>query len=196
MKIQALLIALLAPTAAAFAPPASFRPSVAASPSTSNLGLAVDPSSLHDLHHHADTLSNFFTSINLADLDADAIASSAAPAADAAAAAATDVAANPGKGPLGVLTAPIEGLIKLIHGLISSTGVENSWGLSIVAMTLIIKVVTYPLTKGQLESTNKMQVSVSIFWFCILTIWVLAGEYTQIKPFLCLYFKCRRSSRG
>jgi YidC/Oxa1 family membrane protein insertase len=33
----------------------------------------------------------------------------------------------------------------------------DAWGVSIIAMTIVIKLVTFPLTKQQLESTNKMQ---------------------------------------
>ena len=57
----------------------------------------------------------------------------------------------------GFLTIPIEGLLKVIHSLISATGTPNSWGVSIIVLTLFIKLVTFPLTKTQLESTNKMQ---------------------------------------
>merc|ERR1719491_2127949 len=34
---------------------------------------------------------------------------------------------------------------------------EDAWGVSIIAMTSLIKLATYPLTKQQLASTNKMQ---------------------------------------
>jgi len=45
-----------------------------------------------------------------------------------------------------------------IHGAISSAGMsQNSWGISIILMTATIKALTFPLTKAQLESTNKMQ---------------------------------------
>jgi YidC/Oxa1 family membrane protein insertase len=57
----------------------------------------------------------------------------------------------------GFLTIPIEGLLKLIHSMIAATGTPNSWGVSIIVLTLLIKLVTFPLTKTQLESTNKMQ---------------------------------------
>lgn len=57
----------------------------------------------------------------------------------------------------GFLTGPIEGLLKLIHLGVASTGTGNSWGISIILLTILIKVVTYPLQKTQLESTNKMQ---------------------------------------
>jgi len=156
MKSQALLLALAAPMAAAFAPPMSFRPSTKI--------LAVDPSSLHDLPQHIDSLQNFFSSITLADLDTDAVASAVpsiveripldAPPAEAVDAA----AAASGNGWFGFLAMPIEQLLMGIHGAISSAGMsQNSWGISIILMTATIKALTFPLTKSQLESTNKMQ---------------------------------------
>jgi len=156
MKSQALLLALAAPMAAAFAPPMSFRPSTKI--------LAVDPSSLHDLPQHIDSLQNFFSSITLADLDTDA-AASAVPSIveriplDAPPAEAVDAAAAAsGNGWFGFLAMPIEQLLMGIHGAISSAGMsQNSWGISIILMTATIKALTFPLTKAQLESTNKMQ---------------------------------------
>jgi YidC/Oxa1 family membrane protein insertase len=73
----------------------------------------------------------------------------------AAAAAAVD--APPDYGWFGFLTVPIEGLLQIIHSLIAATGTANAWGVSIIVLTLLIKAVTFPLTKTQLESTNKMQ---------------------------------------
>lgn len=163
MKSQAaLLLALSAPMAAAFAPPASFRPAA-----TTRLA-AIDPSSLHDAAQHAGA---FLSSITLADLDADALSDAvtaaapavpveALPAPDAAAATAAAATADQGNGWFGFLTGPIESLLKIIHVALTSMGMnEDAWGVSIIAMTVVIKALTFPLTKGQLESTNKMQVS-------------------------------------
>jgi len=48
--------------------------------------------------------------------------------------------------------------LKLIHvGLMGMGMSADSWGISIIAMTVVIKLLTFPLTKSQLESTNKMQ---------------------------------------
>mmetsp|Transcript_22077 Transcript_22077/g.53466 ORF Transcript_22077/g.53466 Transcript_22077/m.53466 type:complete len:428 (+) Transcript_22077:138-1421(+) len=155
MKSQALLVALSAPMAAAFAPPMSLRPH------SSKLS-AVDPSSLHDLPQHVDSLHHFFSSLTLADLDADAL-SAAAPivpldAAPAAADAAAVAADAQGNGWFGFLTLPIESLLQVIHSALTSVGVSsNSWGVSIIAMTVVIKALTFPLTQSQLQSTNKMQ---------------------------------------
>jgi len=74
-------------------------------------------------------------------------------AADAAAAAATDS----GGGPMGVLAGPIESAIELVHTGLTGIGIEQSWGLSIILLTLAIKAATYPLTYQQISSTTKMQ---------------------------------------
>lgn len=154
MKFQALSLALSAPIAAAFAPPASIRPA-------SKLA-ALDPSSLHDLPQHVDTLQNFFSSFTIADLDVDAVSSAVAPVVDAAVAGSPDAvdaaaAAADSNGWFGFLTLPIESLLQVIHTALQ--GVPNAWGLSIILMTVLIKALTFPLTKSQLQSTNKMQVS-------------------------------------
>jgi len=71
-----------------------------------------------------------------------------APAADAASQ----------NGWFGFLTGPTEGLLQIIHNVLVGVGVnENAWGITIIAITLFIKLLTFPLTKTQLESTNKMQ---------------------------------------
>lgn len=67
------------------------------------------------------------------------------------------VQADSGSGWFGFLTLPIQGLLELIHSGIAALGTTNSWGISIIILTLLIKLVTFPLTKTQLESTNKMQ---------------------------------------
>lgn len=157
MKFHALTVALLASPAASFAPPASFRLS-----SSSSKLLAVDPSTLHDLPQHVDSLQHFFTSLTLADLDVDAVVTASASSAVSAPvdpAAADAAAAAADNGWFGFLTLPIEALLKLIHSLLSSVGMSaDAWGVSIIAMTVVIKALTFPLTKSQLESTNKMQV--------------------------------------
>ncbi|GAX15917.1 YidC/Oxa1 family membrane protein insertase [Fistulifera solaris] len=71
--------------------------------------------------------------------------------------AATEVAKTD-NGWFGFLTGPIMFLLQLIHAGLVAVGVSaNAWGVSIIAITLLIKAVTFPLTKTQLESTNKMQ---------------------------------------
>jgi YidC/Oxa1 family membrane protein insertase len=143
---QASKLIVLACVADAFAPSR-----FASRPSTSR-SLMVDPSSL----------THVFSSISLSDaVDAAAGAmQQVAPAVDAA----TDAAAQgTDNGWFGILTGPIESLLQLIHSALVGVGFsDNAWGVSIIAMTIIIKLLTFPLTKTQLESTNKMQVS-SVF---------------------------------
>jgi YidC/Oxa1 family membrane protein insertase len=133
----------------------------------------VDPSMLahHDITPHVETINNFFSSLVLSDLNVDSVTSVAAPvqplgaspspeATKAAIEAVTASSADPNaqNGWFGFLTLPIEGLLKLIHGGLDSMGMSsNAWGISIIAMTVVIKALTFPLTKSQLESTNKMQ---------------------------------------
>jgi YidC/Oxa1 family membrane protein insertase len=106
---------------------------------------AIDPSSV--LHHFL--LSADETAFTTADAAAKAIAESPAAAADG------------GNGWFGFLTLPIEYLLQAIHGALATSAVSsNAWGVSIIVMTVMIKAATYPLTRSQLESTNKMQVSV------------------------------------
>jgi len=114
----------------------------------------VDPSILSDVHQHAEAISSIFSSISLADA-ADAIADAVPAATDAAEAAA---AAGNGNGWFGFLEGPIESILQVIHTSLVSVGMsEDAWGVSIIAMTSLIKLATYPLTKQQLASTNKMQ---------------------------------------
>lgn len=121
----------------------------------------IDPSSMQDLPQHVDTLHQFFSSLTLADMDVDAMSSAldAAPISggDTAVVDAAAEAANNNGGWFGFLTLPIESLLQILHGGLKSVGIPNAWGTSIIVMTLVIKALTFPLTKGQLESTNKMQ---------------------------------------
>ena len=140
---------LLFSEAYAFAPASTTRrvtSFVAKRPSTSARSLGVDPSQFTDLSHHVGQLQDVFGSFNLAD------------AMEAVADTATDVV-NEGadNGWFGFLTIPIRGLLQIIHSFIAMTGTSNAWGATIILLTVLIKVVTFPLTKTQLESTNKMQ---------------------------------------
>jgi YidC/Oxa1 family membrane protein insertase len=102
----------------------------------------IDPSSLHHLLLSAIDESAFAT----ADAAAGAMADSPA-------------AADGGNGWFGFLTLPIEYLLQAIHGALANSAIgSNAWGVSIIVMTVVIKAATYPLTRSQLESTNKMQV--------------------------------------
>jgi len=179
MRAFALKLALLASGGCvqAFAPAGHQRRRLfaASSPATSTSArhFGVDPTSFfHDLPHHVSGIQDAFTSLTLSvDLDAagqpiqaaaDAVTTAAPVAADAVSGAASDAAnaaaQGSGNGWFGFLTGPIEGLLTLIHNLLVAVGVSaDAWGVAIIAMTIIIKVATFPLTKTQLESTNKMQ---------------------------------------
>ena len=110
--------------------------------------LGVDPSHFTDLAHQMGSLQDAFGSLNLAD------------AMDAVADTASDIVQEPAaadNGWFGFLTVPIRGFLQIIHTVLAATGMGNAWGVSIIVLTILIKVFTFPLTKTQLESTNKMQ---------------------------------------
>lgn len=136
----------------AFAPVHRFSATTSTSSTTSSRSLAVEPHLFNDLPNHIHSLQNAFSTISLSDADAAAVA-----------AAASDVAGEVAKqdnGWFGFLTGPTTSLLQLIHSLLVSAGMSaDAWGVSIIFLTLLIKVATFPLTKTQLESTNKMQVS-------------------------------------
>lgn len=172
----ATLLALQVQNTAAFAPSSFARVSV--STTSTQRSAFVDPSIFTDAHQHVDALSSIFSSINLADA-ADAVAdvatSTTAAVADvvttaaAAAPAAADAVAEVAKddnGWFGFLEGPIEFLLGTIHSSLVGIGMDqNAWGITIIAMTSIIKLATYPLTAQQLKGTNKMQVSQYLFLF-------------------------------
>jgi hypothetical protein len=141
---------LLVTSASAFVAP--FLRSTTPPSASSARHLGVDPSLFHDLPHH---LTHAFNTLNLADLDAGAVTAS-------------DVVVNEvtkqDPGWFGFLTEPIALLLQAIHTGLGAAGMSaNSWGVSIVTLTVLIKVLTFPLTKTQLESTNKMQVRTYTF---------------------------------
>jgi YidC/Oxa1 family membrane protein insertase len=142
-----ILLALLEVNVGAFAP-ASF--SGAARQSTARAFSPIDASNLHELPHHVQSIQDFMSTLSVADLDADAVAAGATEV--------TEAAAKSGNGWFGFLTGPTEAFLQLIHDVFVGVGLEsNSWGISIIALTLTIKLLTFPLTKAQLESTQKMQ---------------------------------------
>ena len=51
------------------------------------------------------------------------------------------------------------GLLQTIHDTITGIGIGSNfaWGLAIIAITLIVRAVTYPLTRKQMVSMQKMQ---------------------------------------
>lgn len=141
----------------AFAPSSRGGLSNTIRPSTTARSFGVDPSSFHDIAQHVDTFKDAFSSLTLSDVEA-AVEGAASSVADVSADTAA-AASSSGNGWFGFLVGPIEGLLFLIHSAVSMVaGEANSWGASIVLLTLLIKLLTFPLTKTQLESTNKMQV--------------------------------------
>jgi YidC/Oxa1 family membrane protein insertase len=74
----------------------------------------------------------------------------------AAAAAAATLAANK-TGFLGGIANALEGMLEGIDGVLAAAHVPYSYGFSIIALTLLVKVVTFPLSKKQIESTTAMQ---------------------------------------
>lgn len=168
------LVVALFGVADAFAPSSNFgihRHNTARS-------LGLDPSSFfHELPNHAQSLHHAFTSISLSDgMDVAGFMDSISPDAVSAAPAAAEIA-EVDNGWFGFLTGPTTGLLQLIHGGLVSVGVSaNSWGVSIIALTILIKIVTFPLTKTQLDSTNKMQVRT--FFLLLVTEALSFGEQT------------------
>lgn len=75
----------------------------------------------------------------------------AAPDAVAATAAGADTDAFP------MFVNFIESAIKACDGVLTQATGQKSFGISIVLFTLVLKGLTYPLTKAQLTSTTKMQ---------------------------------------
>ena len=140
-----LLLASCTTIAEAFAPAGTksdFRQSTARSLSP------IDPSNLHDLPHQIHSFQDVMSTFSIADIDAAAIPTEE-----------VTEAAKTNNGWFGFLTGPTMGFLQLIHAGLNAVGLKNnSWGISIIMLTLTIKLATFPLTKTQLESTQKMQV--------------------------------------
>jgi membrane protein insertase Oxa1/YidC/SpoIIIJ len=128
-------------------------------PKTARAFGGLDHVPFEDLPQHMHSLQSAFSTLNLADAMTD-IPLPDASVVDAVSDASASASAGSGNGWFGFLEAPIEALLQLCHSALVAMGLaENSWGISILLMTTLIKVLTFPLTKTQLESTNKMQVS-------------------------------------
>mmetsp|Transcript_21340 Transcript_21340/g.20500 ORF Transcript_21340/g.20500 Transcript_21340/m.20500 type:complete len:428 (-) Transcript_21340:295-1578(-) len=150
--IASLVIAAAATQYVGAFTPAAFRRPVGVVPQSSSTSMRMtDPSSfIQDLPHHVNTLSN---------IDNQAIFSSFTSLADDLVADVAEVAAtDSGNGWFGFLAGPIEGVLDIIHTAFVGVGISaNAWGASILSITIIIKLLTFPLTKAQMESTMKMQ---------------------------------------
>lgn len=146
------LITLDLQTARAFTPTAFTRSTVndVRTVSSTRHSAIVDPSVFTDISHNADSIQSFFSTISLSDA-ADAVAATAGDVADV-------VSKDPGNGWFGFLEQPIELTLCTVHDGFASMGITaNAWGLSIIVITSVIKLFTYPLTAQQLKSTSKMQ---------------------------------------
>ena len=88
---------------------------------------------------------------------ADAAATTAATVADAAAVATdADVPAKSG-GFMSIFADSFEAFLKVIDNVLTNMNVPYSYGFSIIVLTLLVKIATYPLSAKQVESTLRMQ---------------------------------------
>mmetsp|Transcript_19045 Transcript_19045/g.28734 ORF Transcript_19045/g.28734 Transcript_19045/m.28734 type:complete len:425 (+) Transcript_19045:175-1449(+) len=139
----------------------AFAPTRSANRVQTQRPFGIDPSSFHDIPHHVESLQQAFPTFTVADA-LDAVTDVTAGAADAVASvdatASVVDSASKDNGWFGFLTGPIESLLQIIHSVLVGVGMDsNSWGISILAMTVVIKLLTFPLSKQQLESNNKIQ---------------------------------------
>lgn len=128
--------------------------------STARFFSPIDSSNLHEIPNQIQSLHDAFSTLNIADLDSAGAIASVAQSVDPSGAigeVATE-AAKSNNGWFGFLTVPTMAFLQLIHTGLMSVGLDNnSWGVSIIVLTLSIKLLTFPLTKAQLGSTQKMQ---------------------------------------
>lgn len=120
----------------------------------------MDPSNLHDIPNQIQSIQHAFSTLSIADLGtAGAVAADVVQSVDPSGAVGEVAEVASKNGWFGFLTAPTMQFLQLIHTGLMSVGLDsNSWGVSIIVLTLSIKLLTFPLTKAQLESTQKMQV--------------------------------------
>jgi len=64
---------------------------------------------------------------------------------------------NPREGWLGAIVGVLEDSLKFLEGRLEAMGVPYAYGFAIISLTLCIKLLTYPLTKTQVESSLAMQ---------------------------------------
>jgi len=119
----------------------------------------MDPSNLHDIPNQIQSIQHAFSTLSIADLGtAGAVAADVVQSVDPSGAVGEVAEVASKNGWFGFLTAPTMQFLQLIHTGLMSVGLDsNSWGVSIIVLTLSIKLLTFPLTKAQLESTQKMQ---------------------------------------
>jgi len=56
-----------------------------------------------------------------------------------------------------IIVYPLVRLLMLLNGFISGLGIPYSWGWAIILLTLLLKLITLPLTRKQLQSTKATQ---------------------------------------
>lgn len=121
----------------------------------------LDVPNLHEIPSQIHSFHDAISTLTIADLDPTGIidiAQSADPTGGAVGEIAADAANSSKNGWFGFLTGPTMAFLQLIHTGLMSIGLDsNSWGVSIIILTITIKLLTFPLTKSQLESTQKMQ---------------------------------------
>jgi len=103
----------------------------------------IDPEHLH--HHLAQAL------YSIADADVAAVAG------DAAAVAGDAAAAAPRSGFFNTFAVVLESFLKGIDGVLDFLHVPYAYGFSIILLTILVKVGTFPLSKKQLESNLQIQ---------------------------------------
>ena len=58
---------------------------------------------------------------------------------------------------MSVFSDSFEEFLKIIDSVLDGAGVPYSYGFSIIVLTLLVKLATYPLSSKQVESTLRMQ---------------------------------------
>ncbi|GAQ91090.1 Inner membrane ALBINO3 [Klebsormidium nitens] len=79
------------------------------------------------------------------------------PAVTDAVQAAGDAVKNDNGGPLNILTGVMESTLNLLEAGLQTLHVPYAYGFAIILLTLLVKALTFPLTKQQVESTLNMQ---------------------------------------
>lgn len=85
------------------------------------------------------------------------LADAAVATADSASTSAADAAVQKNNGWFGFISDAMEVVLKILKDGLTAVHVPYAYGFAIILLTIIVKVVTYPLTKQQVESTLAMQ---------------------------------------
>lgn len=149
MQAMASVVALGKPLPVRLADSRSLRAGrrVAAPRQASRLACRVAPVAAFDPHTAASAASH-------AAVHTQNLLSQLADATDEAAAVATTADRS---GFLNGIANILESLLEGIDGVLAGANVPYSYGFSIILLTLLVKVATFPLTKKQMDSTMQMQ---------------------------------------